>query len=644
MADALTDFRTVYPFALDDYQVEACEQVAAGRGVLVAAPTGAGKTVVGEFAVHLALQTGRKCFYTTPIKALSNQKYHDLAARHGEDAVGLLTGDTSINGEAPVVVMTTEVLRNMIYAGSRTLDNLGFVVMDEVHYLADRFRGPVWEEVIISMAESVQLVALSATVSNAEEFGDWLDEVRGGVDVVVSERRPVPLFQHVLVGRRLLDLFAGDDPDGAGQVNPELDPAALATGARVLLNEAMMVIGAAPATCSGETVRLREVLPDGRLLVATAGDQDAVLVTADALAEVELAVGQTLLADSRAGVALEVVQRTDVTELTLEEVPDVTYADIGGLTSQIEQIRDAVELPFKNRELYEQYRLRAPKGVLLYGPPGCGKTMIAKAVANAAGSHFLNIKGPELLDKYVGETERQIRLIFRRAREHASDGRPVVVFFDEMDSLFRTRGSGVSSDVESTIVPQLLSEIDGVESLANVIVIGATNREDLIDPAILRPGRLDVKIKLDRPDADGARDVLARYLTPDLPLNHPGGVPELIDIIVERLYTRSPATRFIEVTYASGAREELHVADFVSGAMLANIVDRAKKAAIKDVIGGRPHGITADHVAGACAAEVAENEDLPNTTNPDDWARISGRKGERIVFLRTFAGSRSLPV
>jgi proteasome-associated ATPase len=236
------------------------------------------------------------------------------------------------------------------------------------------------------------------------------------------------------------------------------------------------------------------------------------------------------------------------------------------------------------------------------------------------------------------------RQVFQRAREKASHGTPVIVFFDEMDSLFRTRGSGVSSDVENTIVPQLLSEIDGVESLANVIVIGATNREDLIDPAILRPGRLDVKIKLDRPDADGARDVLARYLTPDLPLNHPGGVSELIDIIVERLYTRSPATRFIEVTYASGAREELHVADFVSGAMLANIVDRAKKAAIKDVIGGRPHGITADHVAGACAAEVAENEDLPNTTNPDDWARISGRKGERIVFLRTFAGSRSLPV
>ena len=428
------------------------------------------------------------------------------------------------------------------------------------------------------------------------------------------------------------------------RVSPDVDRAELAVGARVLLNEAMMVVGGAPAEATGDTVRLREVLPDGRLLVASASGDDALLVPGAALAASDLVIGQTLLADRRAGLALEVVQRTDLTELTLEEVPDVTYADIGGLAGQIEQIRDAVELPFRHRDLYDTYRLRAPKGVLLYGPPGCGKTMIAKAVANAAGSHFLNIKGPELLDKYVGETERQIRLIFRRAREHASDGRPVVVFFDEMDSLFRTRGSGVSSDVESTIVPQLLSEIDGVESLANVIVIGATNREDLIDPAILRPGRLDVKIKLDRPDAQAARDVLARYLTADLPLNHPGGAEGLIDLVVERLFTRVPANRFIEVTYASGAREELYVADFVSGAMLANVVDRAKKAAIKDVIEGRPHGLTAEHVAAACAAEVAENEDLPNTTNPDDWARISGRKGERIVFLRTFTGSRALPV
>jgi proteasome-associated ATPase len=306
--------------------------------------------------------------------------------------------------------------------------------------------------------------------------------------------------------------------------------------------------------------------------------------------------------------------------------------------TQIEQLRDAVELPFRHRDLFGEFRLRPPKGVLLYGPPGCGKTMIAKAVANAAGSHFLNIKGPELLDKYVGETERQIRQIFRRAREHAADGRPVIVFFDEMDSLFRTRGSGVSSDVESTIVPQLLSEIDGVEALANVIVIGATNREDLIDPAILRPGRLDVKIKLPRPDAGVAADILRRYLSDEIPLNHPEGANGLIELIVSRLFARTEENRFIEVTYASGAQEILHVADFVSGAMLASVVARAKQAAIKQVIAGG----AGDHMLAACEAEITENEDLPNTTNPDDWARISGRKGERIVFLRTLTSPRAI--
>jgi proteasome-associated ATPase len=487
-------------------------------------------------------------------------------------------------------------------------------------------------------ALSQQNEKLNATLAQAR---DSLVALRAQLDDLAS---PPSSFGVVVgAGEDTVDVSTGGRLLRC-RFSPEVDRGALLPGVRVLLNEAMMVVAAEDAEPTGDTVRLREVLPDGRLLVATASGDDALLIAGAGLTGTDPGIGQTLLADRRAGIALEVVARTDVTELTLEEVPDVTYADIGGLTTQIEQIRDAVELPFRHRDLYDQYRLRAPKGVLLYGPPACGKTMIAKAVANAAGSHFLNIKGPELLDKYVGETERQIRLIFRRAREHASDGRPVVVFFDEMDSLFRTRGSGVSSDVEATIVPQLLSEIDGVESLANVIVIGATNREDLIDPAILRPGRLDVKIKLDRPDADAARDVLARYLTDDLPLNHAAGVADLIDIVVQRLYTRVPANRFIEVTYASGEREELYVADFVSGAMLANVVDRAKKAAIKDVIEGGRHGIRAEHVAAACAAEIAENEDLPNTTNPDDWARVSGRKGERIVFLRTFAGSRALPV
>ncbi len=435
--------------------------------------------------------------------------------------------------------------------------------------------------------------------------------------------------------------------------SPEVTADALAVGSTVLLNEAMTLVGVTEAPSGGDTVRVREVLPDTTILVAAAGEDEVVMTRGSRLAGAELAPGDTLLADRKALVALAQIERSDVEELRLDEVPDVTYADIGGLAGQIDEIRDAVELPFRHGALFAEFGLAAPKGVLLYGPPGCGKTMIAKAVANSAGSYFLNVKGPELLDKYVGETERQIRLIFGRARELASEGRPVIVFFDEMDSLFRTRGSGVSSDVESTVVPQLLSEIDGVESLQNVIVIGATNREDLIDPAILRPGRLDVKIKLERPDEAGARQILAKYLTPAVPLNPSerdaagGGEAFRASLVAEAassLYARTPANEFVEVTYASGVREVLHVADFVSGAMLANVVARAKKGAIKELLEGGERGLRRAHVLGACRSEIAENEELPNTTNPDDWARISGRKGERIVFLRTLHGSRSLDV
>ena len=474
----------------------------------------------------------------------------------------------------------------------------------------------------------------------------------------------------VSVGGRLLRVAIGGDV-AAGDLAP---------GVPVLLNEAMMLIGEAPPPVQSDVVVVKDVLADGRLLVTGAAGDELLLTGAPALADVQ--PGQSVSADRRAGVAFAVVERTEVNDLLLDEVPDVDYADIGGLTGQIEQIRDAVELPFLHRDLYARYQLPAPKGVLLYGPPGCGKTMIAKAVANSlaeqvgggVGSHFLNIKGPELLNKYVGETERQIRVIFATAREHAADGRPVIVFFDEMDSLFRTRGSGVSSDMESTVVPQLLSEIDGVEGLTNVIIIGATNREDLIDPAILRPGRLDSKIKLDRPDAAAAREILAKYLTDETPLNpgdssrdpgdssrdpgdpsrHPGERRDLptqpaadfrqalIDATVERLYATSDENRFLEVTYASGDREVLFVKDFTSGAMLANIVGRAKKAAIKDVLAGGDDGVRLDHLLTACADEIAENEDLPNTTNPDDWARISGRKGERITFMRTLRGGRQV--
>jgi len=482
---------------------------------------------------------------------------------------------------------------------------------------------------------------LNATLAEARES---LVALRDELDALA---RPPASFGLVLAtGPDTVDVATGGRVLRCA-VTPAMDVSTLQVGSQVLLNEALLVVAATEPLGAGETVRLVEVLADGRLLAAGPSGEELVLAAGAQLASQELRPGAMLLADRRALLALGVVPRSEVVDLTLDEVPDVSYADIGGLGSQIEQIRDAVELPFLHRELFAEFGLRPPKGVLLYGPPGCGKTMIAKAVANSAGSHFLNIKGPELLDKYVGETERQIRAIFTRAKEHATSGRPVVVFFDEMDALFRTRGSGVSSDVEATIVPQLLSEIDGVEDLANVIVIGATNREDLIDPAILRPGRLDVKIKLDRPDRDAAAEILARYLTAETPLNSAGADPEvyrldLIEAVVERLYARSEANRFIEVTYAGGDREVLHVADFVSGAMLAGVVGRAKKAAIKEVIGGGERGLRREHVLAACAAEIAENEELPNTTNPDDWARISGRKGERIVFLRTLVGSRAI--
>jgi proteasome-associated ATPase len=434
---------------------------------------------------------------------------------------------------------------------------------------------------------------------------------------------------------------------------------ALAPGQEVLLNEAMNVISARAFEDTGEIVVFKEFLEDGRrALVVGHTDEERVVRVADPLRSARVRAGDSLLCDVRSGYVFEVIPKAEVEELVLEEVPDIRYEDIGGLGEQIDAIRDAVELPFLHADLFAEHDLRAPKGILLYGPPGCGKTLIAKAVANSLArkvaertgreegrSFFLNIKGPELLNKYVGETERHIRLVFQRAREKASEGMPVIVFFDEMDSLFRTRGSGVSSDVENTIVPQLLSEIDGVESLENVIVIGASNREDMIDPAILRPGRLDVKIKIERPDAEAARDIFSKYLVPTLPL-HPDDLAEhggdaeatcreMILRTVERMYTESDENKFLEVTYANGDKEILYFKDFNSGAMIENIVARAKKMAIKDYLSLGEKGIRVQHVLSACIDEFRENEDLPNTTNPDDWARISGKKGERIVFIRT---------
>ncbi len=449
-------------------------------------------------------------------------------------------------------------------------------------------------------------------------------------------------------------------------VHPDVDISTLVKGQEVLLNESYAVLMATEPESSGEVVTVKEVLEGkNRAIVYARADEERVVELANNLENEKLRSGDTLLMEPRGMLVVERLPRPEVEELVLEEVPNVTYSDVGGLDSQIEAITDAVELPYLYRKLYNDYKLPAPKGILLYGPPGCGKTLIAKAVANSlahkvadvtgnseARSYFLNIKGPELLNKYVGETERQLRLVFERAREKAEEGVPVIVFFDEMDSLFRTRGTGISSDMESTIVPQLLAEIDGVEALKDVIVIGASNREDLIDPAILRPGRLDVKIKIERPDEVASAQIFSKYLTHELPIDEKevdslgGGDPAkavkaMIDSAIAEMFSSADDNRFLEVTYQNGDKEVLYFKDFASGAMIENVVRRAKKSAIKRQIADEGTGIRLDDLISSIHQEYKENEDLPNTTNPDDWAKISGKKGERIVYVRTLVSEHN---
>ena len=455
---------------------------------------------------------------------------------------------------------------------------------------------------------------------------------------IVVGRNPDDQFDVLVNGRKLRVSVGGN-----------IDCDTIELGSEVLLNDSMSIVEARHPEHAGDVVTLTKVLEDGnRAIVSFRGDDERVCELSDSLRGANLRSGDLLRLDSRSNLLLERLLQPEVEHLLLEHVPNVTFADIGGLDDQIEKIRDAVELPFLHSDLFAEYQLPAPKGILLYGPPGCGKTLIAKAVANSLAqrvaaktgddkgrSYFINIKGAELLNKYVGETEHQKRLVFQRAREKSEEGWPVIIFFDEMDSMFRTRGTGVSSDMESTIVPQLLAEIDGADKLRNVIIIGATNREDLIDPAILRPGRLDVKIRVDRPNRHAAQQILLRYLSDDLPFGGGCQIADIVELTIDRIFAETAENRFLEITYQNGEKEELFYKDFLSGAMLENIVRRAKKKAIKRRIEGGDGGIITADLISSVVDEFLEHEDLPNTTNPDDWAKISGRKGERIVFIRT---------
>ena len=570
-----------------------------------------------------------------------------LDALWGEEVVPISTDDTRRRMAAQEAELTE--LRDQ----SRTAGGGGSTLRRRLQDAPKRVR-TLEERLLETKGQLQQAVSQNEKLTyTLREARDHIAALREEVDKLTQ---PPAAYGTVLAVNddETVDVHSGGRKMRVAAMPEVIDQ--LRQGDEVALNESFSVILSRAGDRTGEVVTVRETIPDGRALIVGRADEERVCELSTELLEIGLRAGDTVLMDGRSGLLVEKLARPEVEDLVLEEVPDVSYEDIGGLDGQIEQIADAVELPFLYAELFAEHQLPAPKGILLYGPPGCGKTLIAKAVANslaerttatqARRTYFLNIKGPELLNKFVGETERHIRLIFQRAREKASDGTPVIVFFDEMDSIFRTRGTGKSSDVETTIVPQLLTEIDGVEQLDNVIVIGASNREDLIDPAILRPGRLDVKIKIERPNSMAAAQIFSRYLTADLPLDAEevrdlgGGDPEkcvrgIIDATVEEMYRDDEENQFLEVTYQNGDKEVMYFKDFASGAMIENIVRRAKKLAIKRTIAGTGRGIRTQDLIDSIHQEYKEHEDLPNTTNPDDWAKISGKKGERIVYIRT---------
>ena len=568
-----------------------------------------------------------------------------------EIAAGADEEKSAIGDEGPEPGLPVDLEREVAELRRRLIDT-----PRELHRLESEVRD-VKRELVRANARNQKL---TSTIETARERITTLR------DEVEKLSQPPSAYGTVLQVNddRSVDVYSGGRKMRVG-VHPELVES-LQPGQEVVLNDSMSIVLARTHDTTGEVVTVKEVLAGGqRALVVGRGDEERVAELADDLVGSGLHSGDSVMLDPRSRILLEILPRPEVEDLVLEEIPDVSYDDVGGLDRQIEQIVDAVELPFLHQDLFAEYDLPAPKGILLYGPPGCGKTLIAKAVANSlaakvsevsgddeARSYFLNIKGPELLNKYVGETERQIRLVFQRAREKSEQGWPVIVFFDEMESLFRTRGTGISSDIESTIVPQLLAEIDGVETLRNVIVIGASNREDLIDPAILRPGRLDVKIKIERPDATAAAAIFSRYLVGELPIDE--GLVEtvgggdrnkaalaMIDETVAEMYSEDEENRFLEVTYQNGDKEVLYFRDFSSGAMVENIVRRAKKLAIKRQLAGGAKGIRTEDMVQSVRQEFTEHEDLPNTTNPDDWAKISGKKGERIVYVRTLISKKA---